>query len=304
MYQVIKAKNLTWIDVRGPTEDDLEWLGKNFNLHPLVFDELLPPLDYPKIENFGDYLFIVLFYPFYDPKTKRTMPLELDIIVSQDYIITSHYKNIVPLKAIFDKCNLYEEYREEYTSDGSGELVYRIIRQMLKAYFPKLTNMKNKLNEIEKAVYEKKHNQGVSLISEVQRDLIGFQRIIEPQELVLKNLIKESAKFFDKKMLPYFNNLLNLHAMVIGVLKVRDKTLRALDSTNQSLLTTRTNEIIKMLTIFSVIVFPLNLLAAIFGMNTKMPIVDSPYGFWIITGLMFLGVTIMLVFFRHKKWTK
>ncbi len=304
MYHVIKSKHLTWIDVKSPTEEDLEWLGQNFNLHPLVLDELLPSLDYPKIEDFGDYLFVVLFYPFFNPVTKQTIPLELDIIVSKDYIITNHYKNIVPLKAIFDKCNLYEEYRDDYTSDGSGELLYRIIKQILVASFPKLTNMRKALAEIEEAVYQKRHNEGVNLISEVQRDIIGFQRIIEPQKIVLEDLTKESKKFFDKKMIPYFNSLLNIYNMVIGNLDSRAKTLSALDSTNQSLLTTRTNEIIKMLTIFSVIVFPLNLFAAIFGMNTDMPIVGHNYGFWIIMSLMGFGVVIMLLFFRHKKWTK
>ena len=304
MYQIIKSKSLTWIDIKNPDENDLDWVKKSFKLHPLVLDELLPKLDYPRIENFGDYLFIVLFYPFFDKNTKTTTPLELDIVVSKDYIITSHYKNIVPLKAVFDKCNLYEEYREDYTSDGSGELVYRIIRQILSACFPKLTNMKRSIDEIEEAVYEKRNNKAVGMISLVQRDIIGFQRIIEPQELVLENLSKEAEHFFDKKLLPYFNSLNNLYKRVASVLNSRVKTLKALDSTNEALLTTRTNEIIKLLTIFSVIVFPLNLFAAIFGMNTRMPLVNHPYGFWVITGMMGIGVFLMLLFFRHKKWTR
>ena len=301
---VIKSKNLTWIDINEPSEEDLEFLSKNFHLHPLVLNELLPPLDHPKIENFDDYLFIVLFYPSFNKITGATVPLELDIIVSKDYIITSHYKDIVPVKAIFNKCNLYEEHREEYTSDGSGELLYRIIKQILSAYFPKLSNMKKRLMELEEAVYQKRHNYSVNLVSLTKRDIIGFQSIIEPQKLVLENLAKESKEFFPKKLLPYFNNLINLYNRVINTLDAHSKTLSALDSTNQSLLTTRTNEIIKLLTIFSVIVFPLNLVAAIFGMNTKMPLIEHPYGFWIITGIMSFGVIIMLLFFRHKKWTR
>ena len=287
-----------------PSEEDLEFLKKSFDLHPLVLNELLPPLDHPKIENFDSYLFLVLFYPSFDKTTGATIPLELDIVISKDYIITSHYKNIVPLKAIFDKCNLYEEHREEYTSDGSGELLYRIIKQILSAYFPKLSNMKKRLVELEGAVYEKRHNYSVNLVSLTKRDIIGFQRIIEPQKLVLENLAKESKEFFPKKLLPYFNNLINLYNRVINTLDAHSKTLAALDSTNQALLTTRTNEIIKLLTIFSVIVFPLNLVAAVFGMNTRMPLTNHPYGFWIITSIMLSGVIIMLLFFRHKKWTR
>lgn len=303
MLQIIKAKKITWIDIKNPTESDLEWLKKKFNLHPLVVKELLPRLDHPKIENFGNYLFIVLFYPFYDKKTFRTIPFELDVIVSKDYIITNHYENIVPLKAVFDKCNLYEDVKEEYTQEGTGDLLYRIIRGILTACFPKLSHIKQNIDEIEQAIYEKEYRKSVNKISLVQRDIIGFQRIIEPQELVLQRLTEESEKFFNKKLLPYFHNLTNLYDQVNGILNMRSKTLSALESTNQSLLSTQTNEIIKLLTIFSVIVFPLTLLAAIFGMNTTyLPFVGDSNDFWIILGAMIVGAGIMLAFFKQKKW--
>ncbi len=303
LMNIIKAKNLTWVDIKNPNEEDIAWIRDNYKLHPLVLKELLPPIDHPKLENFGDYLFIVVFYPFFDQQTHRTIPFELDIIVSKKYIITSHYKDIVPLKAIFDKCNLYEEEREEYTDEGTGELLYRIIRQILSACFPKLSHIKQNIEDIEQAIFKKEYKTTVSSISLVQRDIIGFQGIIEPQNLVLKNLAKESESFFGKQFIPYFHSLINLYGQVNSSLETRAKTLSALDTTNQSLLTTRTNEIIQLLTIFSVIVFPLTLLAGIFGMNTRyLPLVGIRYDFWIICGIMGIGVILMLLLFRRKKW--
>lgn len=304
MRQEIKAKNLTWTDIKGPNEQDIAHLKEHFELHPLVLKELMPPLDHPKIENFDDkYLFIVLFYPYYERKTNRTIPLELDIIVAKDYIITNHYKDIVPLKRIFDKCNLYEDVREEYTDEGSGELVYRIINEILMACFPKLSHIKKNVDGIEELIYKKEYQQCVSKISLTKRDIIGFQRIIEPQKLVLSNLVKESENFFDEKFHPYFNNLVNLYNRVTNLLNTSRKTISALDSTNQSLLTTKTNDIIRVLTIFSVIVFPLTLLAAIFGMNTRyLPFVGASYDFWAILALMIIGTIIMLGIFKTKKW--
>ncbi|NQU82983.1 MAG: magnesium transporter CorA family protein [Parcubacteria group bacterium] len=304
MRNIIKAKHLTWIDVKGPDENDLDYLKQSFNLHPLVLKELTPPLDYPKIENFDDkYLFIVLFYPYYDRKTQRTIPLELDIIVGKDYIITNHYKDIVPLKAIFDKCNLYEDIREEYTDEGPGELVYRIIDKILAASFPKLSHIKKHIDEIEESIYSNKFQECVTKISLVKRDIIGFQRIIEPQKLVLTNLIKEADKFFDDDMQPYFNDLKNVFNRVVNLLNASRKTISALDSTNQSLLTTKTNDIIRVLTIFSVIVFPLTLLAGMFGMNTNyLPFIGKAYDFWVILGLMLIGAIVMLGIFKIKKW--
>jgi len=301
--QIIKWKNLTWVEIKKPTKEDINWLKEKFDLHPLVLKELLPPLDYPKIETFGDYLFIVLFYPFFDRKDFHTVPLELDIIVSKDYIITSHYKDIVPLKAIFDKCNLYPEERENYFKEGTGYLLYAIIQETLNACFPKLGHIKENIDQIEEAIYHKKYKETVTKISLVKRDIIGFQRTIESQNWVLKELPNKAQGFFSKKLIPYFHNLVSLQNQVYSILITNRKVLSALDSTNQALLTTRTNEIIKILTVFSVIVFPLTLLAAIFGMNTSyLPFVGQKGDFWIIVSIMALGTIGMLAVFKIKKW--
>lgn len=301
--QIIRMKNLTWVEIKNPTKKEIEWLKEKFKLHPLILRELLPPLDYPKIENFGDYFFIVLFYPFFDKKTFQTIPLELDIIVGKNYIITSHYKDIVPLKAIFDKCNLYPELQEKFIKEGTGQLLSRIIQEILTACFPKLGHIKQNIDQIEREIYQKKYKETVEKISLFKRDIIGFQRIIASQKLALNHLINEAKIFFPQKLIPYFNLLGNLHNQIESLLETNHKTLDALDSTNQSLLTNRTNEIIKLLTIFSVIVFPLTLLAAIFGMNTKyLPFVGKPGDFWIIFGIMVVGVIVMLTFFKLKKW--
>lgn len=304
MRQIIKAKHLTWIDIKGPNEDDVKYLKESFDLHPLVLKELTPPLDYPKIENFDNkYLFIVMFYPYYDKKSNKTVPLELDIIVGKDYIVTNHYKNIVPLKAIFDKCNLYEEIREEYTDEGPGELVYRIINGVLMSCFPKLSHIKKHIDEIDELIYKKNYQDCVSKISVVKRDIIGFQRIIKPQELVLTNLAKKSEQFFKEEMQPYFNDLKNIFNRITNIINTSGETISILDSSNQSLLTTKTNDIIRVLTIFSVIVFPLTLLAGLFGMNTEyLPFIGRPYDFWIIIVFMIAGATVMLGIFKAKKW--
>jgi len=303
MFNLIKIKDFNWVDIKGPTESDIKWLKENFKLHPLVLKEMLPPLDYPKCEQFGDYLFLVFFYPFYDAKTFRTIPLELDIVVADDYIITNHYKDIVPLKAIFDKCNLYEEIRDDYTKDGAIELLYRIINEVLQASLPKLSHLRQKIEEIEQDIYANQYHESVEEISRVRRDIIGFQRIIEPQGLVLDTLYQKVKTIFNPEILPYFRHLINLHNQVSTILANQTKILDALDSTNQSLLNTKTNEIIKVLTIFSVIVFPLTFFANLFGMNMeKMPFIGSRFGFWTVGFLMVLGASLTAIYFRRKKW--
>ena len=303
MLNSIKSKNVTWVDIKEPNEKDLQWLKDNFSLHPLVLKELPPQLDYPKIEQFGRYLFLVLFYPFYDTRSFRTIPIELDIVVSKNYIITNHYKDIVPLKAIFDKCNLYENIREEYTQKGTHSLLYRIVNELLTASFPKLSHIKQNIDEIESAIYAEQYKESVQKISLVRRDIIGFQKIVEPQGLVLKGLIEKSDAFFDEDITPYFRSLLNTHNQISTILSTQSKILDALDATNQSLINTRTNSTMKALTTFLVLLYPFSLFADIFSMNGQfLQWTAKPHDFWIVYGLMFIGFFGILAAFKKKKW--
>jgi len=303
MIQIIENKHFKWVDIKAPTEEDLKFLNKDFKLHPLVLKQLLPRVDFPKVEKFDNYLFLVLFYPSFDTKTNSAMPLELDIIVSKKYIITNHYKDIVPLKFVLDECNLYEDKKEDYMKDGPGLLTYYIVRKFLTASFPKLSTIKDTITTIEHSIYNKSdYTKTVIKIAELQRDLIGFQKIIEPHKLVLANLAEMTRDIFDKKTEPYFRHLVNLYNHIENIAQSNEKTLNSLDTSNQSLLNTRTNEIIKVLTIFSVIVFPLTLFASLFGMNTSLPLVKHEHSFWIVLGIMAVGVFLMLGIFRTKKW--
>jgi len=303
MQLSIKEGKITWVEIKNPVEEDIDWLKKKFNLHPLVLKELLPRLDYPKIEIFGDYIFLVLFYPFFNKETCQTIPFELDLIVAKDYLITSHYKDIVPLKAIFDKCNLYEDFRKEVFSQGTAYILYLLLQEILNASFPKLSHIKWNIEKIEKEIYQRQNKDTVAGISLITRDIIGFQRVLEPQKLILERLKKAAEKIFGEKFLPYFSELINLHEEINGLLKTLKNTLSALDSTNSSLLNTKTNEIIKILTIFSVILLPLTLITSLFNINTQfLPLVNNPAVFWIILGAMAFLATAMSIFFKIKKW--
>lgn len=301
--QIIKSDKLTWIDIKGPTSSDMEHLKTNFNLHPLVLKEIMPQIDYPKIENYGDYLFLVIFYPFFDKETSSTIPFELDIVVGKNFLITNHYRDIVPLSALFHDCNLYPEKMEQLFDEGPGELLYRIINEILQACFPKISHIKQNVDEIEKIIFKKENKKAINKIADIKRDIIGFERILEPQKIVLQNLIKEAELFFPKQLLPYFHNLINTFNQVKSLVETNEKTLLSLESTNQSLIDTATNEIMKALTVFLVLMYPFSLIADLFSMNGQfLTWTGHPSDFWKVYGLMFVGFAIILLALKKKKW--
>ncbi|MFH1820503.1 MAG: magnesium transporter CorA family protein [Candidatus Nealsonbacteria bacterium] len=302
MRSIIKGSKVTWVDIQDPTKDDVKYLKDKFALHPLVLSELIPSGTRTKFERHDNYLFMVLYYPVYSKERRETRPREIDVIVTKDTIITSHYRSILPLKAIFDNCNLYKQSRETYMNQGPDLLLFYILDSFWKTCLTKLVQIDKRINEIEKEIFRGKEKEMVSEISFVKTDIINFWRIIGPQEETLKSLSKEGESFFGQHIMPYFSDILGTFNKALDSLKTYKEAILALETTNQSLLSTKINDIIMVLTIFSVIVFPLTLVASIWGMNVPMPLTESKYGFPIIIGLMIIGTFIMILLFKKKRW--
>jgi len=304
MKQEIKAQKFNWIDISSPTEHDIKYLKKKFRIHPLVLDELINPSPRPRVEPHKDYLFMVLYYPIYNVKTRETSSRELNIIISKKAIITSHYETIPPLKTLFDNCRFNKQSQKTYLSEETGQLLYYILSAFWQNCFKKLEKIDERINNIEKHIFSGKEKEMVLEISLVKTDIINFWRIIEPQKEILESLLKEGLEFFGESFLPYFSDVLGTYERVSNALETHKETILALEDTNQSLLSTRINEIMKVLTTFSVVMLPLTLIASIWGMNfsRSLPLTNSPIGFWLISFLMFVVSVIMIIYFRKKKW--
>lgn len=302
MKYITKGPKVTWVDIQNPTKNDVQYLREKFNFHPLILGELIPPGHRAKVEHHRDYLFMILYYPVYDKEKKETRSRELDIIVTKDILITSHYRFILPLKALFDSCNLYNESKKSYMSKGAGYLLFYILSSFWKNSLTKLERIDTRLSEIEREMFRGKEKEMVSEISLVKADIINFWRIIEPQREILESLSSEGIAFFGEDLSPYFTDIIGTYGRAWNEIKTYKEIVSALENTNRSLLSTKTNETMKILTIFSVIMLPLTLLASIWGMNVPVPFSNTYLGFWIIVGVMAILMGAMFRYFREKRW--
>ncbi|KPJ56193.1 hypothetical protein AMJ49_05480 [Parcubacteria bacterium DG_74_2] len=303
MIKTIKYKKITWIDIERPDEKDIEYLRTNFNFHPIILAELIPPSYFSKVKKYDNYIYFIFYYPFYHNIKRQTRARELDVLITKNVLITSHYQPIVPLKAVWDACNLYKEEKEKYLTQGTGFLLYSILDKTFSECLLKLNRIEKRIGFVENEIFAGKEKEMVKEISIVKRDIIDFYRIIEPQKSVINSLVSEGGKFWGRKFLPYFSNLASSFGVCWNRIRNFQDIIKALEETNNSLLTNKINEIVKILTIFSVIVFPLTLLASIFGMNTKyLPLVGIKGDFWIVLGIMGIGTLFMLGLFKKKKW--
>jgi len=293
----IKTKKLTWIDIKSPSTQDIQYLGDNLDLHPLILDELIPPSQRSKVEQFDSHLYLVLYFPVFHKETRQTKPRELDIIVGKNFIITSHYKTILPLKALFTRCNLYEESRKKYMTRGSGLLLYHIIESLLSACLPKLDHITKNIDQIEDKIFKGHEREMVTEISIAKRDILNMAKAIKPQKSILESLTNIAPKFFSTRYKIYFQDLLGSYEHVRSVLDNQQEMINSLQATNESLLSNKLNEIMQILTIISFIFLPLVVIASIFGMNIK-----NPMTFLGIIALMCASAGIIFSIFKKRKW--
>jgi len=303
MRNIIKGPEVTWIDIQGPTNEDIKFLEKSYKLHPLILEELTQPSPRPSVEHNPNYLFMVFYYPVYDKNTRETISRELDIIVTKNTVITTHYQTILPVKRLFTSCNFNHNLKKNYLGKSSGHLLFYILDNLWGHCLTKLERIEKSIDQIEREIFKEKEREMVREISYVKTDLIGFWRIIEPQKEILESLSKEGVAFFGKELQPYFSDLLGTFRKVWNNLTTNKEVILSLEDTNQSLLSTKINDIIRVLTIFSVIILPLTLLSSIWGMNfSDIPLAEVKAGFWMLLFIMVFMVGFMIFYFKRKKW--
>jgi magnesium transporter len=304
MKKIIKEGRISWINIQKPNKQDLNFLKKKFNIHPVVLDDLIDPGYRPKVEHYKDYLFMIFYYPVYDREKRTTTPQELNIIATKDTLITSHYQSIPPLKTLFNNCKNNKLARKTYMTESTGHLLYYILSGFWKTCLTKLDQINKRIYAIERSIFSGEEKKMVLEISLVKTDIINFWRIIQPQNEVLDSLSKEGLDFFGKNILPHFSDLSGTYDQVANRLSSHKEAILALEDTNQSLLSTRINEIIKVLTAFSVILLPLTLISSIWGMNfpVSLPFTYSPLGFWTIIIIMIVLAAGMISYFKKRRW--
>src|ERR671916_681780 len=154
--EVVEAGGLRWVNIERPRAVDQAWLEEQFEFHPLDYEDVFSRNQRPKVDEYDEYLFIVLHFPRYDKKVARLNAAELDLFVGPDYLITLPNEPIQPLEYLFERCRASEELRESLFSKGPGYLLYKIVDDCVDASFPMLRKIGNKLERIEEDIFEGK----------------------------------------------------------------------------------------------------------------------------------------------------
>jgi magnesium transporter len=301
-FAELQAHGLTWIHCDAPTALDVEVLAERFGWHPLDVEDVLSKRQRPKVDEYPDYLFLVLHFPVYDKTIQRLNAAELDVFLGPDFLITLPNVELLPVSRLFNRCEHDEELRDRLFSQGSGRLLYEVLDDLFDYCFPMLDKIAHKLDVIEDDIRDGHFREVVQDISNVKQEIISFRKTIKPERSTLRLLERNVTRFLPEDLELYFDDIVDAAERIWDLLDNYKEVVEALESTNESAISHRQNDILMVLTIFSVVMLPLTFITGLFGMNVDFPGFETKWLFWVILAIMAGLITGMLAFFRTKHW--
>jgi magnesium transporter len=300
----IAAEGLRWVKIGRPGPAEQAWLEQNFNFHALDLEDVASRNQRPKIDEYDDYLFIVLHFPIFDRSVGRLGTGELDLFVGPGFLVTIPNQPLQPVDYLFERCRSKEELRDQLFARGSGYLLYRLVDDSFDYCFTMLRKIGNKLDALEEDIFSGRSEEMVRDLSNAKQEIINFRKVIRPQRPVLRDLEGVKGRYLapDLDLEIYFDDVVDAHERIWDMLENYKEVVEALEETNESLISHRVNDILRVLTSISVIVLPLTLLASIWGMNVGVPGEGDTTAFYAIVAAMVLIMVGMIAFFRRRGW--
>jgi len=285
MISTLKSSNVTWIDIFQPTRKDMEELKSRCALHPAIVSELMRPSLRPKVDDYGTMLYTVLHFPVFDSKRRLSIPIEVDFVIGHNLLVTVRYQKLPPLEEFHRKSSNERMNHEFAISKNSGYLLYYVLRELFEYSLRELDHIRRNLDKIEETIFGNNEKALVREILEVRRDILGFRKAMKPQRTTLESLLMRSRSFFGEDMKSFFSIMLGDYLRVWNTVENYREMIQALHETNESLLTTKTNEVVKILTLFSVFAVAVSVVGEFF----------SSYGFGHINFSTFLMLSTVFV---------
>jgi magnesium transporter len=300
--EIIEAAGIRWIHIESPRSADRDWLEEHFDFHQLDYEDVFSRNQRPKLDQYDDYVFIVLHFPLFDKDSGRILTAELDLFMGPDFLITLPNIPLPPLASMFERYREKDDLREEVFSKGPGYLLYKIVDTGVDASFPMLRKTGLKLERLEDDIFEGRSSEIVRDLSDTKQEIINFRKIVRPQRAVLRDLERTKQRYLQEELEIYFDDISDAAERIWDTLENYKEVIEGLESTNESVLSHRLNESFRILTAASVVLLPLTLIASIFGMNTPFPGEDQPITFFLVLASMAALLVALVILFRRRGW--
>jgi len=302
--EVVTFKDLTWVNIEQPTKLETDYLAQNYSFNQLDLDDCLSRRQRPKIDEYKDYLFVVLHFPKWHKDVQIARPSQVAMFIGRKYVVTVHAGELTPLVKFFEVCRDSAAMRQKAMGRGSALLAYRIIDLLVDYCFPIMDKILSQMDSLEDEVFDQT-SEATHELAVARRDIIAQRRIIWPLRAVIAELEAKLKKFTTKDMSDLFGDMLDHLTKIWDTLEECKEVIEVYKDSDYVLGTERINRIIRVLTIFSAIILPFLVISSIYGMNINLPgglAIGNFQSFLLLLLAMILIAGGMLFFFRRKHW--
>ncbi|MCU0491994.1 MAG: magnesium/cobalt transporter CorA [Chloroflexaceae bacterium] len=298
--EALKVPNQTvWLDIRDPTDEDAALLQEEFNFHPLAIEDSLRENQRAKVEVFDHYYFVVFYAALYDVDNKQIETQPLHLFIGANYLVSIHRG---PIRQIDETLRRWQTPNSPL-GYRIGGLAHALLDAVVDDYFPLIDQVTDEIEDLEDTIFRTFKREAIQTIFSLKRDLLTLRRAVGPGRDVMNVLLRRELPIFKTQDIIYLQDVYDHVVRVTDSIDTyRDLLSNALDS-YLSLQSNQQNQILKVLTIASIILMANALIAGIYGMNFEfMPELTWPYGYFYALGLMATVTTGLIIFFRRMKW--
>jgi magnesium transporter len=292
---------VTWINVDGIHDVDIiEKIGKHFDLHPLILEDIMNTEQRPKMEDFGHYIYVVLKMLYYDDLEKETKIEQVSVILGDHFVISFQER----------EGDIFDSIRERIRK-GKGRirkmdadyLAYALMDMIVDHYFIILEKLGERIEELEDKVVTDPRPETLQEIHRLKREMVFLRRSVWPLRELINGLERGESSLIQKSSRIYLRDVYDHTIQVIDTVETYRDMLSGMHDTYLSSISNRMNEVMKVLTIIATIFIPLTFIAGIYGMNFEfMPELRWRWAYFIVWGVIAVVAVSMVIFFRRKKW--
>lgn len=320
--QTVNHNKLLFINVSKPTDFEMRFLKNTYDFSALNLEDYLYGTQIPKIETYDKYDLFVLRFPVIttnEPENahqygirlptirvqtakKKLISSYVNFFISKEYVVVVHDGLLPKIDHIFSLCQKSLHNRTEYMEKGSVFLVYKIIDALVDDCFPVVNELTATIDKVDKELEEKQSQKTLEEISTIRRNLVVFHTMIKPILPIFRELKEGKHERLDGKMKSYWRNILDHFQKIMDRVEDNRELIEGISVSNESLLSSRNNEIVKFLTVITSIAFPFVIVNNLYSMNVTLPYAKNKEIVWYLFGLIFTAGLVIVIYFRRKKW--
>ena len=301
--ETITQGNVTWINITNPQPEDIQQLSQRYpSFHPLNLQDCLTEREIPKLDHFDNYLFLVVQLPERDAVENIYRPAEADIFISKGTLVTSHRGNLQPLNDLFTQAKASEKARIQLMQHGASPLLHRLLDELVNACYPTLRQLLTELRHTECTLFNDDVQHLLTEIAMVRRDIIVLKHILAPQKDVIGELEAGDWDFIHEDLDLYWGDIKDHLSQLVMMLEESSEMISGLSETADTLASHRIDNVVRLLTVVTVLTLPLTLASTIFGMNIELPFSRHPLLFYLILVSGLLVIIGLLLYFRKRRW--